>query len=744
MTIETENPTGNTNPDADVVVSSVPSYNVDYSNILYSNDLLSYGLTGSVPITDQNNSVVTITNKFNPFTSGVFEGYPSIEVTYDTDNIPIIPWNFTESSGIITPPGDPVDISNVMIRDLYRQYLPSIIPKSGKIESVQFSYGSSRYAPPVGGSSDTYRYGMYRGDVAGITMEQRKLSLVSFIAEGNDASNEGNYIEIYKYFSADSTEQGKDRGWYDEIIVSFGANTTISEEKEYISISPGLGTDPVSDSGIVTNATQPSDIVEVSFSEYDPVNLAVNVTITYTSSAVERVVSESRIIKLNTQTYNVMSDPLGRSGNILMVSTHNRGIISDKLSFGTRPVSGITSNFSQRLLGTCLSSFRYDGQNQFTQENVFSTVFPVRVNINKYNSRGIYANNVGRSLIKRVEFSIGDQVIQEIDDVWAIIKDNIFRTEDEKKSLKFLINGGQEYLPDSVNNFGPIDLYIPLDLFFCRTNKTNSTRLEYSRTYDTMRSLKPHLPLCAFRDQNITVSFTFYPQEYFSNTSERIDLSYLNTFIVTEEATISDEERLYMTNNSQKILIETAQKLPRQSFDLNLNTDQRYEGLVADFPVKSIHWTFRSEQFEDEKDFTYFLHRYNFSTVVSTKETDRLFFEAMERADFYIEGSPLVERFGDSKFYKYYQNLKSDMTSVDKNIYTYSFSLSPDKVDPTGSLNLSNFSSNKTFLSFLIRPKESSDAIEQIDTNKNVSIHAYAYGYKILEISESRATLSFL
>ena len=479
--------------------------------------------------------------------------------------------------------------------------------------------------------------------------------------------------------------------------------------------------------------------MEVKFEDYNPIDLSITAKVIYSSSAVSRIVQKSAVIKLNTQTFNILSDSLGRSGNIVMYSTHNSGIISNKLDYGTRPVSGVTSNFTQKLLSTCLSSFRNGIIASNTQENVFSSVFPVKVNMNKYNSRGIYANNVGRSLIKKVEFRIGDQLVQETDDILSVIKDEVYRSEDERESLKYLINNGADYLPDSPTNFGPVDLYIPFDLFFCRNNRTSSTVLS-----DGKRSTKPYLPLCAMKDQDITVTITFYPREYFSNTSENIDLSYLNTFIITEESTLSTEERMYLMNTPQKTLIETSRKLPLQQFDITTDTPQRYEGIIADFPVKSLHWIFRSEQFENENDAAYFLHRYNFSTVVSTKESDRLYFEPLERGDFYIDGVPQIERFGDARFYKYYQTLKSDLTSVDKNIYSYNFSMNPGKVDPEGSLNMSGFSSNKTFFSFLMKAKASSEAIEQVDTSRDFTIHAYAYGYQILEISDSRASLSFL
>ena len=116
----------------------------------------------------------------------------------------------------------------------------------------------------------------------------------------------------------------------------------------------------------------------------------------------------------------------------------------------------------------------------------------------------------------------------------------------------------------------------------------------------------------------------------------------------------------------------------------------------------------------------------------------------MKRADFFIDGVPQIERFGNSDFYKYYQSLKSSITSTSKNIYSYSFALEPGKADPTGSVNFGNSSSNKTFLSFLLEKKASSTAFESVDTDKGVSIHAYANGYQMLKIADNLATLEFL
>ena len=111
-----------------------------------------------------------------------------------------------------------------------------------------------------------------------------------------------------------------------------------------------------------------------------------------------------------------------------------------------------------------------------------------------------------------------------------------------------MLNCGEDYLPTSIKASAASDLYIPLDFFFCRTRKTSSTDIVSRRVYDDYRSYKPFFPLCALTDQEIDVDIEFYPKSYFTNSTLDIDLSYKNTFLVTEEALISPEEKMYMKN----------------------------------------------------------------------------------------------------------------------------------------------------------------------------------------------------
>jgi len=782
IVFETGNVSAAGDPRNNLVPNQIANSSVEYSTMPYmANNFFNYTVDGTVPYTSSADSSVTITNKFNPFVKSTFESYPTVTACYDTDNIPTLDWefNYLAANNAIAPPYANA-VSNVLVNDLYRQYLPSKITRSGRLDKVAFTYGASRWALPSGGTQQdaTQQYGVFRDKIYPnpastgsqyLEIGARKLTLCSFSSDTLQTSN--SQVEIYKYFAsnvgASSNLTTTERGWEDEIIVAFGSQTTASGNKEYVKIKPGYGTDlvVVPSSGVPpTNAVMPDDSVVVTFSDYNLQDLSVNVGVIYSSSVVSRYVTPTSpyvdtpdagtIIKLSSATFNTLYDSQAKSGNMIITSTHNSGIVTSNTSFGERPVANVFAQndvlFSQNLWSTCLSEWSQlpgtvgDPSRDYAQENVYEEVFPVNISIQKYSPNGIYANKLGRAIIKHVKFSIGGTTIQDLDDLWYITNDELLRSQDEKDSLKYLINGGEDYLPTSPSNYGPIDLYIPLDLFFCRTRKTSSTLITPVKVFDEYRSWKPYLPLCAMGSQDFEIEIEFYPQQYFSNTGGTINLPSVKTSIITEEILISPAERNYLKRQPQEFLVETATKFPEQIFSMTQpEIDQRFEGFVANYPVKMTNWLFRSTQFEDENDSTYFLHRYNFSTVVSTNDEYRLFFEFMKKADFFIEGVPQIERFGITDYYKYVNALAGGLSSTKKNIYSYLFSMDPAKYGPSGSLNFSETNSNKTFLSFKIAPQTQSSAIEKVDTSLGATLHGWAYGFNVLKIEEGRAFKPF-
>ena len=84
-----------------------------------------------------------------------------------------------------------------------------------------------------------------------------------------------------------------------------------------------------------------------------------------------------------------------------------------------------------------------------------------------------YCDQVGRALLKNVKFRVGNYDLQILRDDWYVVRDQLFSTYEQKEGLKYMINGGMDLgqLPGSEKGIGPIDLFIPLELFLLSPRK---------------------------------------------------------------------------------------------------------------------------------------------------------------------------------------------------------------------------------------------------------------------------------
>jgi hypothetical protein len=152
--------------------------------------------------------------------------------------------------------------------------------------------------------------------------------------------------------------------------------------------------------------------------------------------------------------------------------------------------------------------------------------------------------------------------------------------------------------------------------------------------------------------------------------------------------------------------------------------------LVPNIPVKTLHWFFRNTKFEDpaivkepgetEEGNFYMHNRFNFSSNVNFDELNTFFDPVMDRASFYIQGTQLPNMTStDHTFYKYYVPYEKRLSRPIRNIYSYSFSMNPVNVQPSGSLDFSQLQSNKTTIECDLLP-----------TSQTYSLHMYYTGYE--------------
>jgi len=349
----------------------------------------------------------------------------------------------------------------------------------------------------------------------------------------------------------------------------------------------------------------------------------------------------------------------------------------------------------------------------------------------------VYVDQIGRAIIDKVEFRIGNYTVQTLYRDWYSIRDQLFNNYEQKEALKYMINGGQDFgqLPSSNVATGPIDLFIPLDLFF-----------SHRGNYTAADGRKPYFPLCACSNQEVELSITFSKQTYFTfletifknSTDDGVppfDLE--NVELVFEMIDVTPEEQNFWRNGTYTLKIPRIIRQPKQFFlvgDDSLSVEFIPEGLV-----KMTTWFFRSTLFENENDDTYYQQRFNFSTNLTTNVQTQDEFNCLTDATFYLDGTS-TQNFGVSHlFYKFLQAMEYDCFPPDSNIYMKSFALRPLSSISSGNINMAD-KGGKALVKFGTAAKAGSTSA--LIAN-NFSVNVYQYAEMYLNFSQGQMTPAF-
>jgi len=150
--------------------------------------------------------------------------------------------------------------------------------------------------------------------------------------------------------------------------------------------------------------------------------------------------------------------------------------------------------------------------------------------------------------------------------------------------------------------------------------------------------------------------------------------------------------------------------------------------------VKCIHWFLRNTLFENEDDAEgggsggeyLYENRFNFSATLDFQGESTTLYPIMKEASFYINGNRLPEvTKTNHEYFKFLIPYQKRLSRPIRNIYTYSFSLNPVNVEPSGNLDFSQIQSDKTN----IEVKLDTDSGIDIAT-ETFSLNMYYTGYQ--------------
>jgi len=340
-------------------------------------------------------------------------------------------------------------------------------------------------------------------------------------------------------------------------------------------------------------------------------------------------------------------------------------------------------------------------------------------------SDGNYADQLGRHILKSVTMFVDDIEVEKIHDDWGIIYDDLYLEVSEKVANRFLVNRNLGF-DDAPTSTGvaqyDADLVIPIHFFFSRKFASDE--------YGTNKPNRPYFPVCSIFRQKIEFEFEFHRQTFFTNTTNTVTLPSFN--VITEEITVNPDERKFLASERQTMITDLVRKHPVALSELN--EDIIKNNLVPNIPVKCIHWFIRNTIFENEDDAEgsgsggeyLYENRFNFSATLDFQGEDTTLYPVMKEASFYINGNKLPEvTKTNHEYYKFLIPYQKRLSRPIRNIYTYSFSLNPVNVEPSGNLDFSQIQSEKTS----IEVKLDTDSGIDIST-ETFSLNMYYTGYQ--------------
>ena len=336
-----------------------------------------------------------------------------------------------------------------------------------------------------------------------------------------------------------------------------------------------------------------------------------------------------------------------------------------------------------------------------------------------------YADQVGRHILKSITMYVDEIEVEKIDDDWGIIHDELYLEISEKVTNAYLLNRNLRFDNATLPGFSDLakyetELMIPIPFFF--------SRKYVSDEYKINEPNKPYFPVCSIHKQKITFELEFHKQSFFTDTVGSLTLDHFD--LITEEITVSDEERVYMMGQPLKIITDFVKRHP--STTSKLGEPNVTNNLVPNIPVKCLHWFFRRETFENDsiarqssvtnQEEYYYQNRFNFSTSPSFGVATAFFQPVMKTGFLYLLGSRLPNiTDATSHYYKYKIPSDTRLSIPTRNIYTYSFAIRPKNSDPSGVLDFSTIQSDKTIID-----------MELNDVSNVYSMHMYYTGHQTM------------
>lgn len=317
-----------------------------------------------------------------------------------------------------------------------------------------------------------------------------------------------------------------------------------------------------------------------------------------------------------------------------------------------------------------------------------------------------WINGIGHHLIQKVELYIGGEIVDTIYGGFLDIHSELTLPESKRSGYYQMVGKYHHFTRYSQDNETKT-LYIPLPFWFCKN---------YGQS----------LPLIAlqYHDVKIDVYLNSFSKMWYSGTSmsnKPSEVSITNAQVYCDYIFLDTKERRYFAMNPHSYLIEQHQ-INSQNPVLYQSPLSKAE-LSLNLPVKELYWVYQANSASTTNDWS------NYSYTMDNDQNPSKAKEPINTVGLRING---YERFEprEGSYFRLFQPFKHHTSITNKYIYSYSFSLHPEKGQPSGAIDFSWI--NSAFMEF----SHLTDILQG-----NITIYAINYNY--LQITNGMASLIY-
>ena len=317
-----------------------------------------------------------------------------------------------------------------------------------------------------------------------------------------------------------------------------------------------------------------------------------------------------------------------------------------------------------------------------------------------------WTNSIGNVLIKQVDLEIGGQLIDRHYSEWLDIWNQLTLSEGQIGAYNTMVGNYPSIGGLRANALSKLRVHVPLCFWF---NKDYSFALPLIalQYHDIVLKIKLRDFNSCYINESITTFLSGYAIQEF-----RVWVDYIH---------LDMEERRKFASTGHEYLIEQLQFDGNDFIEKSSNSFTKK--LHFNHPVKELYWIHTTNDYLQTNINTgNQLLNYSLPTSIETFGEAVLQLNGLDR----FEKRP-------ADYFRLVQNYQFHSRYTNKFIYTYSFSLHPEKVQPSGTCNMSKFANIILFLDYNVINHSQNDMVLKV----------YAINYNVLRITNGMGGLAF-